>query len=201
MPYEVGLTGGIGSGKSTVADLFAVRGAGIVDTDGISHALTAPGGAALEEIRGRFGAEYIAADGSLDRARMRTLAFGDPEARRGLEAILHPMIRAETRRQIAASTAPYVIVVIPLLVESGNPRGFVQRVAVVDCDPQVQLVRVMARSGLAHQQVLAIMGSQASREERLLAADDVIRNDGDLAALQAQVDPLHELYLRLAIGK
>ena len=198
MPYAVGLTGGIGSGKSTVAELFGARGAEVVDTDAISHALTAPGGAALDEIRSRFGAGFIAPDGSLDRARMRALAFGDAESRRALEAILHPMIRAETRRRSAASTAPYIVVVIPLLVESGNPRGSVQRVAVVDCDPQVQVVRVMARSGLSRDQVLAIMSSQASREQRLLAADDVIRNDGDLAALQAQIDPLHALYLRLA---
>jgi dephospho-CoA kinase len=201
MPYAVGLTGGIGSGKTTVADLFAACGGGIVDTDVISHGLTAPGGPAIAAIRQRFGDEFIAADGALDRARMRAFVFAEPAARRDLEAILHPMIRAETRRQVAEAAFPYVIAVVPLLVESGNPRGFVQRVAVVDCDPEVQVARVMKRSGLNRGQVMAIIDAQASREQRLQAADDVIRNDGDVGRLQAQVAPLHELYLRLAIGK
>jgi dephospho-CoA kinase len=200
MSYAVGLTGGIGSGKSTVADLFAAHGAGIVDTDAIAHALTAPGAPAIEEIRRRFGDRFIAADGALDRGRMREWVFADPRARRELEALLHPMIRAEARRQFGESQSPYVIVVIPLLVESGASPEFIRRVAVVDCDPEVQVARVIRRSALSREQVLAIMGSQATREQRLEAADDVIRNDGSLADLQAQVGPLDELYRRLAIG-
>jgi dephospho-CoA kinase len=201
MPYAVGLTGGIGSGKSTVADLFAARGAGIVDTDVISHALTAAGGGAIPAIRQRFGAASIGPDGALDRAWMRALVFRDPQARRDLEGILHPLIRAETRRQAESQPTPYVIIVIPLLVESGSPRHHqLDRIAVVDCDPELQVERVMQRSGLTREMVLAIMASQASREQRLAAADDVIHNDGGLERLEAQVAPLHELYRRLALG-
>jgi dephospho-CoA kinase len=200
MPYVVGLTGGIGSGKTTVADLFAGYGAGIVDTDAISHGLTMPGGKALDDIRRHFGSEFIAEDGALDRRRMRTLVFADARARAELEALLHPMIRGETRRQVAELTSPYAVVVVPLLVESGSYRDFAHRVAVVDCDPELQVQRVMERSRLTREEVLAIMRTQATREQRLQAADDVIHNDADLARLRAQVGALHELYRRLAIG-
>jgi dephospho-CoA kinase len=168
-PAVIGLTGGIGSGKSTVADLLVARGAALVDTDRIAHELTAPGGEAIAPIRAAFGDAVVAADGRMDRAAMRALAFADPDARRRLEAILHPMIRARTRAGIDAAIAagaPYVLVAVPLLVESGDWRGRYDRVLVVDCPPEVQVGRVIARSGLARAQVDAILAAQASREQR-----------------------------------
>jgi len=198
MPYLVGLTGGIGSGKTTVANLFAELGAGLVDTDEIARALTGPGMEAVAEIELRFGAEYLTPDGALDRARMRKLAFKDATARRDLEGILHPRIRRESQRQIAKTTSPYIVVVVPLLLESAQYRGYANRVLVVDCAPETQVERVMKRSGLSRDEVLAIMATQISRSERLRNADDVVTNDGDFDALKPQVRPLHEQYLRSA---
>jgi dephospho-CoA kinase len=198
MPFAVGLTGGIGSGKTTVAGLFASHGAGIVDTDEISHRLTAPAQPAMAEIARRFGPRFVAADGSLDRTQMRNLVFADPAARKDLEAILHPLIRQESTRQIQGSTAPYVIVVVPLLFETGAYRHEIGRILVVDCEPEIQVSRVMARNGLSRCQALSIIASQASRQERLREADDVIHNDGDLDVLEAQVLPLHIRYVGLA---
>ena len=198
MGFVVGLTGGIGSGKTTVAELFASRGAGLVDTDEIAHRLTAPAQPAIAEIMRRFGPRFVAADGSLDRAQMRELVFADPSARKDLEAILHPLIRQESARQIRESTAPYVVIVIPLLFESGAPRRGMDRILVVDCEPEAQISRVIARSGLSRDQVLSIIASQVSRQERLRGADDVVHNDDDLDALEAQVIPLHVRYLGLA---
>lgn len=197
-PYVVGLTGGIGSGKSAAADLLAARGALVVDTDQIAHQLTAPGGAAMEPIREAFGNGVVAADGALNRPAMRTLAFEDPAARKRLEAILHPMIRAESERQCRAATTPYVVLVVPLLIESGTYRERVRRLCVVDCPEDVQVLRVMQRSGLEERQVRAIMAAQASRAERLAAADDVIDNSAGYAELAVQVERLHGAYLRLA---
>jgi len=194
----IGLTGGIGSGKSTVADLFAKRGATLVDTDLIAHSLTGPQGAAMPAIGDSFGASVIAADGRLDRAAMRALAFSDPQARKRLEAILHPMIRAQSTREIAAATGHYVMLVVPLLVESGNWRARAHRVLVVDCPVERQIERVMQRSQLAREQVLAILAAQATREARLAAADDRIDNGGAPEFLPAQVDALHAIYLQLA---
>jgi len=194
----IGLTGGIGSGKTTVANRFAALGVTLVDTDLIAHALTGPGGAAMTAIGEAFGAGVIAPDGRLDRAAMRTLAFGDPAARRRLEAILHPMIRAESERQLAAATSPYAILVVPLLVEGGRPRERAQRVLVVDCRPETQVARVMQRNNLPREQVLAILAAQASREQRLAAADDVVDNDGPPDRLDARVQALHAHYLALA---
>ena len=194
----VGLTGGIGSGKTTVADLFGALGVPLIDTDLIAHALTAPGGAAMAAIAREFGDAVIAADGRLERAAMRALAFADPDARRRLESILHPMIREETQRRIAAAQGPYAIVVVPLLVESGTWRRWVDRVLVVDCPVEVQVARVIRRSGLAPSQVEAIIAAQASRAQRLAAADDVLDNGGEADALPDQVRALHERYLRLA---
>lgn len=196
-PFVVGLTGGIGSGKSAAADLFAARGAEVVDTDQIAHRLTAPGGAAMEAIREAFGAGVVAADGALNRPAMRALAFEDPEARKRLEAILHPMIRAESDRLCRAARAPYVMLVVPLLIESGTYRQRVRRLCVVDCPEAVQIARVMQRSGLEESQVRAIMAAQASRAERLAAADDVVDNGGTPAQLVEQVGRLHGVYLRL----
>ena len=197
-PYVVGLTGGIGSGKSAAADLFAARGALVVDTDQIAHQLTAPSGAAMEPIREAFGNGVVAADGALNRPAMRALAFEDPDARKRLEAILHPMIRAESERQCRAATTPYVVLVVPLLIESGTYRQRVRRLCVVDCPEAVQVARVMQRSGLEESQVRAIMAAQASRAERLAAADDVIDNSAGYAELAVQVERLHGAYLRLA---
>ena len=197
-PYVVGLTGGIGSGKSAAADLLAARGALVVDTDQIAHQLTAPGGAAMEPIREAFGNGVVAADGALNRPAMRALAFEDPAARKRLEAILHPMIRAESERQCRAATTPYVVLVVPLLIESGTYRERVRRLCVVDCPEDVQVLRVMQRSGLEERQVRAIMAAQASRAERLAEADDVIDNSAGYAELAVQVERLHGAYLRLA---
>jgi dephospho-CoA kinase len=193
--FSVGLTGGIGCGKSTVADLFAARGASLVDTDVIAHQLTAPGGAAMPALLQEFGAGFATPDGAMDRARMRDLVFADPGARTRLEAILHPMIRAATVAAADAATGAYVIYVVPLLVESGNWRARVQRILAIDCQEATQIARVMARSGLPEAQVKAIMAAQASRQQRLAAADDVIDNDAGLDALLPQVARLHQFYL------
>jgi dephospho-CoA kinase len=195
----VGLTGGIGSGKSTVANLFAAHGVPLVDTDLIAHRITAPHGLAMAPIATEFGAAFVAADGSLDRARMRELVFSDDSARRRLEAITHPLIRAETEREQREAQGPYVIVVVPLLVESGSWKNRVNRVLAVDCSVETQISRVMSRNGFSRAQVLAIIARQATREARLAAADDVIDNDNaPLDALAAQVDAQHRAYLSLA---
>ena len=194
----VGLTGGIGSGKTTVADRFAALGVTLVDTDLIAHGLTGPGGAAMPAIASTFGDTVIAPDGRLDRGAMRTLAFSDPAARKRLEAILHPLIRQESERQLARADSPYVILVVPLLVEGGKPRDRIARVLVVDCLPETQIERVMRRNSLPREQVLAILAVQASREQRLAAADDVIDNDGPPDDLDRRVRVLHERYLALA---
>lgn len=193
--FAVGLTGGIGSGKSLVADMLAERGAAVVDTDAIAHALTAPHGAAMDAIAAAFGTRFVTPEGALDRARMRALVFTDPDAKRRLEAILHPLIRTEAEDRAARAAAPYVVFVVPLLVESGGWRQRVQRILVVDCPESVQIQRVMARNNMAEEQVRAILAAQASRAERLAAADDVIVNDGPVAALGPEVDRLHAKYL------
>jgi dephospho-CoA kinase len=190
---RIGLTGGIGSGKSTVAQALVIQGGALlVDTDAISRALTLPGGAAMPAIAQAFGPGFVTADGALDRAAMRELAFRDPDAKRRLEAILHPMIGDETARQ-AALAAPGQIVVfdVPLLVESGRWRRQVDRVIVVDCRESTQIERVMARSGLSEAAVRAILAQQADRAARRGAADAVLYNDGlTLEALQAEVGAL-----------
>ncbi|WP_144162727.1 dephospho-CoA kinase [Paraburkholderia sp. BCC1885] len=197
--FAVGLTGGIGSGKSTVADLFAARGVAIVDTDLIAHRITAPGGSAMPKIAAEFGAGFVTADGSLDRARMRTLIFSDDDARRRLEAITHPLIRSETERARNEASGPYVMLVVPLLVESGSWKTRVDRVLSVDCSVETQIGRVMRRNAFSREQVLAIIARQASREARLAAADDVIVNENtSVEELGAQVEAQHRQYLILA---
>jgi dephospho-CoA kinase len=191
----VGLTGGIGSGKSAAAEEFARLGATVVDTDAISHELTAAGGAALPEIEQVFGRGALGDDGALDRRRMRERVFANPAERRTLEGILHPMIRDESRRRIAAAAGPYVVHVVPLLVESGEYGRRVDRILVVDVPEGVQVERVRSR-GLSEEQVRRIIASQASRAERLAAADDVIENTGSLDALRERVRALHEKYLQ-----
>ncbi len=197
-PFIVGLTGGIGSGKSAAAARFAELGADIVDTDEIARALTAQGGAAIDAIRAAFGNELIGPDGALDRPAMRLRVFDDAQARRQLETILHPLIRDQARRRCLDSRAPYVVLAVPLLIESNHWRERCDRVCVVDCPETLQIERVGARSGLSADEVGAIIAAQASREQRLKAADDVLDNSGDLAALHRQVDALHDRYLTLA---
>ncbi|WUR14351.1 dephospho-CoA kinase [[Empedobacter] haloabium] len=196
--FTVGLTGGIGSGKSVVARLFAERGVDIVDTDQIARGLTVAGGAAMPAVLAEFGAGCADEHGALDRARMRALVFSDPAAKARLEAILHPMIRDAVYAASLLGTAPYVIFDIPLLVESGTWQSRLQRVLVVDCPEELQLVRVMHRNGLPEAQVRAIMAAQVPRQVRLAAADDVVDNGGELAALAPQVDRLHGLYVEMA---
>lgn len=197
-PFVVAITGGIGSGKTTVGKLFQTLGAGLIDTDEISHELTQSGGAAIEKIRERFGNQFITAEGALDRPRMRALVFEDVSARKDLEAIVHPLIRAEVDRRVQASPAAYVMLVVPLLVETGAYRERAQRVLVVDCDEALQVHRTMVRSALDETQVRAIMASQTTRDQRLSAADDVIMNNGGLAELAEPVRRLHARYLALA---
>ena len=201
MSFVIGLTGGIGSGKSTVADLFAALGAVIVDTDAIAHELTDAHGAAMDAIRTAFGSSVVLGSGALDRSAMRRLVFADISAKGRLEAILHPLIRRESEARCAAATdAPYMLLVVPLLVESVAYRDRVNRVLVVDCDEETQISRVMARSGLRADEVRAIMATQASRSDRLAVADDVITNDGDRETLHAQIQVLHPRYRALAIA-
>ena len=196
--FSVGLTGGIGCGKSTVADMFGARGATVIDTDQIAHQLTAPGGAAIPAIRTRFGEQFLSADGAMDRAGMRELIFADPAAKMALETILHPLIRNETERMATQAPGVYLLFVVPLLIEAGAWQQWVSRILVVDCPEALQIQRVMQRSKLTEQQVRAFMATQASRDERLAAADDVIVNDKDTTALEAQIARLHQLYCGLA---
>jgi dephospho-CoA kinase len=198
MAYVVGLTGGIGSGKSAAADAFARLGATVVDTDAIAHELTGPGGAAIPEIRRQFGNAFVDATGAMDRKRMRDLVFSDAEEKLRLEALLHPMIRAESARRVGAAAGPYAVLVVPLLVESAGYRERVDRVLVVDCPESVQIARVMQRSNLPEAQVRRILASQVSRENRLAAADDVIDNSSSIDALQQRVAELHHQYLARA---
>ena len=202
MSYVVGLTGGIGSGKSAVADLFAGHGVLVVDTDAIAHTLTAPGGAGMPAIRAEFGDAVAGANGALDRAAMRAIVFADPTARKRLEAILHPLIRSESENRLAAGAdaSTYSILMVPLLVESGNYRKRVDRIAVVDCSEETQIARVMRRNGLSREEVERILAAQATRAERLAAADDIIENDGALDQLAPAIERLHRQYLALARG-
>ena len=193
----VGLTGGIGSGKSAAADEFARLGAALVDTDAIARELTEARGAAVPQIERIFGKDFVVAE-AMDRKRMRDLVFADPAAKQALEALLHPMIRDESDRRIAAAAGPYVVHVVPLLIESRDYRRRVDRVLVVDCPEDMQVARARARSGLSESEVRAILRTQASRAERRAAADDAIDNSGDLDALRKQVAALHQKYLQFS---
>jgi len=190
----VGLTGGIGSGKSAAADEFARLGADVVDTDVIAHELTQKGGAAVTQVQKIFGRAFVV-DGAMDRKKMRDHVFADPAAKRRLEQLLHPLIREESARRIAAAKSPYVLHVVPLLIESADYRSRVNRVLVVDAPEEVQ---VGERSRLSEEEVRAIMRAQSPRAERLAAADDVIDNGGSRDALRKQVAALHQKYLQFA---
>jgi dephospho-CoA kinase len=195
-PLRVGLTGGIASGKSTVADMFAELGVAVIDTDIIAREVVVPGQPALEEIRQAFGESMIEDDGTLDRNAMRRLVFRDPDARRRLEAILHPRIQQETKRQSDEACGAYQIIAIPLLVES-SLKSFVDRILVVDCDENTQIRRLLARDAESEDQARRILAAQSSREERLAIADDVVHNVGTLADTERQVKALHQRYLGL----
>ena len=195
LAFSVGLTGGIGSGKTTVADMFGALGASLVDTDAIAHALTAPHGSAMPAIVAEFGEGFATPEGALDRAKMRELVFTDPGARARLEGILHPRIREATAAAAAIATGPYVIFVVPLLIESGTWRERVTRILAVDCPEATQVARVMARNNLSEAQVRAIMAAQVTRAQRLAGADDVVLNDDGLEALSPQVERLHAFYM------
>lgn len=195
----VGLTGGIGSGKSEVARLFAAQGAPVVDTDAIAHALTAPGQPMVGRIASLLGEDVLAPDGSLDRAAVRRKVFANQKLRCALEGLLHPLIREEVARALAqCDPAPYAIVVVPLLFETGGYRDMISRSLVVDCAEELQVARAMARNGLSEAEVRAVMAAQLPRSQRLAQADDVLHNETTVDALAAQVRDLHARYLAMS---
>ena len=196
----VGLTGGIGSGKTAVSDALGKLGAGIVDTDLIAHQITTANGVAIPAIQKQFGAEYLDSNGSLDRAKMRALVFAKPEARKALEEITHPLIHQEASKQakqLVAKGVPYLIFVVPLLVESGSWQGLIDYLVVVDCPEELQITRVMQRSKLVRGEVERILQAQASRKDRLACAGLVIENQGSLAELDVAVNQLHQKILQI----
>jgi dephospho-CoA kinase len=196
-PLRVGLTGGIASGKTTVANLFRARGVAIIDTDVIAREIVAPGQPGLDRVVEAFGRDVLDSSGALDRRRMRASVFADPGQRRRLEEILHPLILDEMARRSAQAGGVYQILVIPLLAESGS-REYVDRVLVVDCPIEIQVSRLLVRDAENERQAHAMIAAQAPREQRLALADDVITNDGDLGALEAQVDSLDRKYRQIA---
>ena len=195
---KIGLTGGIGSGKTSVSDIFSELGVPVIDTDLVARQLTARDGAALPEIRSAWGESVMRPDGELDRDALRRRIFAAPEERRRLEAILHPLIRRQVVAALAELDAPYVVVVIPLLVETGNYRELLDRVLVVDCPESLQVERVRARSGLSAEDVSAIISAQADRSSRIAAADDVIANAANSRSLRGQVLSLDAKYREIA---
>ncbi len=195
--FVVVLTGGIASGKTTVSNLFAGRGVPIVDTDVIAHQIVEPGQSTLEQISDEFGPDFLNAEGRLDRRKMRDAIFSNPRLKKRLENILHPAIAAEASRQVALLEERWCILVVPLLVESGL-FSWINRVLVVDVEEEIQINRVMARDEISREQALAILNAQASRQERLVLADDVIENNGSLEQLQTRVDQLYKHYTSLA---
>lgn len=199
MNYVVGLTGGIGSGKSVIAELFARRGADITDADRVSHQLTQVHAPGWQALRQAFGPDYFAADEALDRAKLRRAVFADPQMKSRLEAVLHPLIAAKIEEELAHLRGPYALLVVPLLLETGRYRDRLDRLLVVDCPEETQVLRVKARSGLRDEEVRAMMASQATRATRLAAADDIIDNSGPISALEAQVASLDTLYREAAM--
>lgn len=198
MPFVIGLTGGIGSGKTSATNYFAELGIDIIDTDEIAKSLTQPNGAAIGAIRDAFGDQLITADGALDRRKMRDLVFSDNAIKQRLEAILHPLIHKEAIHRIKEAKSPYLIIVVPLLFETTDYHQMIQRILVIDCDEKKQMSRTMARSKLNEQEVRAIMATQVSRQHRLQKADDVISNNDGLDHLYKQISCLHQKYLELS---
>ena len=198
MAYVVGLTGGIGSGKTAVADAFATLGVEIVDADALAHRISAAGAQGFAAIRVAFGDAIVGADGELDRTALRHLVFADVAARRRLEGILHPLIRAEAERQVRSWRGAYGIVVVPLLLEREGLRSIIDRILVVDCPEDEQVRRVVARSGLSTEEVHAIMATQLDRARRRAAADDIVDNSGTISAIAPQVRALDRRYRELA---
>ena len=196
---RVGLTGGIASGKTTVADQFAGLGAGVIDTDRVARDVVRPGEAGLAAVVEAFGPDILSASGELDRRALRAVVFADPGQRRRLEAILHPLIRARTLRRLDRLSAPYAVVVVPLLLETGFG-SLVDRVAVVDCARETQLARLLARDGIDPAQAEAMLNAQVDRQTRLAGADDVIDNGGDPARTRERVRALHARYIELTDG-
>jgi dephospho-CoA kinase len=197
-PLRIGLTGGIASGKSTVTQRFEELSVPVIDADTASRAVVGPGSIGLQQVVTRFGREVLGLDGELNRGALRAQVFADPASRKALEAILHPLIRAYMEQRAKEVVSPYLIMAIPLLVESGSPRERVDRILVVDVDEATQIDRLLARDGSSKDQAQAILYSQTSRETRLAAADDVLLNDGTVGELRQAVDRLHQQYLRLA---
>lgn len=197
MTYRVGLTGGIASGKTAVADIFASLGAGVVDTDQVARDVVAPGQPGLEAVRREFGESVIRASGELDRRALREVVFADPVARRQLESLLHPLIRARTLEALEQMRTPYAVAVVPLLVETGFG-DWVDRVAVVDCPREIQLERLMNRDGIDLDRAESMLSAQAGRQTRLAAADDVIDNGGSPESTHCQAQRLHALYQHLS---
>jgi len=195
---RIGLTGGIASGKSSVAQRFEELGVPVIDADESSRIVVAPGQPGLAAVSARFGAGILTSTGELDRRALRNRVFADPQQRLALEAILHPLIRADMERRAAAAAGPYLVMAIPLLVEGGGARDRVDRILVVDVSAEIQLERLMARDGCTLEQARAILSVQASRDSRLKAADDVLSNSGTVSELRQAVDDLHRRYLSLA---
>lgn len=198
MTLVVGLTGGIGCGKSSACKIFTALGVDVIDTDQISHELTQHNGAAIPVIRSQFGEEYIAADGALDRTRMRRLVFTDTDCRVKLEALLHPLILEITTKRILHCNSPYVIIAVPLLLETNDYDHLINRILVIDCDEQLQIMRTMTRSHLSVEEIKAIMASQLNRNQRLEKADDIIVNNGDIHCLREQVLRMHRNYIDMS---
>lgn len=201
-PFCVGLTGGMGAGKSTVAARFASHGVAVIDTDVISRQLTSAGGAAMAAILAAFGPDVVGADGALNRPVMRARVFSNPADRQTLEAILHPLIRENAARSLALAKAPYAVLVVPLLAENLSAyRDLVDRVLVVDCDEEEQIRRISTRPTMNEAEARAMLAAQCSRTTRLRIADEVLDNRGDLAMLTAQIDKLHQKYLDIVQGR
>lgn len=196
---SIGLTGGIGSGKTTVSNLFAEYGTRIIDTDVIAHSLTVSGGAAIQKIQSEFGDEFITSEGAMDRQKMRQYVFSDSTAKQRLESILHPQIRLACEEAAHQADSEYLIFAIPLLIESGDWLNRVDRILVVDCTSDTQVSRVIQRNHFSREQVLDIMRTQVSREVRLQHADDVINSEQDLSSVRLQVEQLHQKYLKLCM--
>lgn len=197
MSLIIGLTGGIGSGKTSSTKFFAAEGVTTIDTDAIAHELTEPQGVAIQSIKKYFGENFITADGKLDRKKMRSMIFSDINSRKKLEIILHPLIQTEVMCRIETASSPYIIIVVPLLLETGSYCETVTRVLVIDCNEDCQIARTISRGGLNKEEVRAIMATQISREERLNQADDVIVNNAGISHLQRQVKIQHNKYLGL----